>query len=745
MRRLLWFAVGFAGAAAAFAYLLSGGWVLCAATLLLLLFSFLFPFRKKIRPEVLLILAGLVIGLFYNAAYDQIRLKPAREADGQTFRVHITARDYSFDTGYGQAVDGKMRLYNKNYSVRLFYEGDTDIRPGDVLSVRAQMRYTPRGGLENATYHRGEGIFLLAYGQVEPVIVARESGIYWAAHIRNAVTERIRDIFPEDTAGFAQALLLGDDSQLSFAQNTHFQKSGIRHVIAVSGLHVSILFAVVYVAAGKRKWPALLAGLPVLLLFAAVAGFSPSVVRACIMQGLFILALALDRQYDHGTALSVACIAMLIGNPLVITSASFQLSVGCIIGIFLFYQPIMNYFHKFANFRGKHKRAKNVLYGWLTGSVAVSVSAMVFTLPLCAAYFGMVCAMGILTNFLVLWIIAFIFYGIMISCLVSVLWLPAGSAAAWVVSWAIRYVLKTAELLSRVPGAVAYGGSPYTVWWIILTVALIGVFFLCKKKYPVLLVSTVTLLYALSILATWAEPRLDNFRMTIVDVGQGQCVLLQSKDYAYLVDCGGEDPQRTAEAARNSMGAQGIRKLDGLILTHYDEDHCNGAADLISVMDIETLYLPDTEPLSDIRHRLRKQGVPVCWVKDNMELPCGQGKVSLFPAKIVTEDNESSMCILFQMKNCDILITGDRNTEGEQRLLDELPTDKVEILVVGHHGADTSTGVEFLEAIQPDTAIISVGKENFYGHPHSSTLLRLNWFGCRIRRTDTEGTIIIRG
>ena len=190
MRRLLWFTVGFAGAAAAFAYLLSGGWTLCIAVVLLVLFSVLFLLRKKIRPEVMLILLGLVIGLFYNAAYDRVRLQSAREADGQTFRVHITAKDYGFDTGYGQAVDGKMRLDNKNYSVRLFYEGDLDIQPGDVVSVRAKLRYTPRGGLENATYHRGEGIFLLAYGQVEPVIERTEGGIYWAAHIRNAVTVR---------------------------------------------------------------------------------------------------------------------------------------------------------------------------------------------------------------------------------------------------------------------------------------------------------------------------------------------------------------------------------------------------------------------------------------------------------------------------------------------------------------------------------------------------------------------------
>ena len=278
-----------------------------------------------------------------------------------------------------------------------------------------------------------------------------------------------------------------------------------------------------------------------------------------------------------------------------------------------------------------------------------------------------------------------------------------------------------------------------------MTISLIVLFFLCKKKFPVLLASSITLLYILSLAATWAEPQTDNFRMTAVDVGQGQCILLQSKNQAYLVDCGGGNPERTAEAALKAMGAQGIRKLDGLILTHYDEDHSNGAEYLIQVMDVDTLYLPDTEPASDIRYRLSRQKTPVCWVRENQELPCGKGNICLLPTKNVTENNESSMCILFQTENCAILITGDRNTEGEIRLLEEDRIGKVDVLVVGHHGADTSTGKEFLEATQPDIAVISVGKDNYYGQPHSSTLQRLSWFGCQIRRTDLEGTIIIRG
>ena len=747
MRRLVWFVLGFGTAAAVCAYFLSEQMTLWIGLAAALVFAFLLLFRKILRLELFLILAGMILGMFYYTAYDRMRLKTARDADGESLRLNITATDYSFDTGYSYAVDGKIRLNSKKYSVRLFYETDMDFRPGDEISVRCKMQYTSEGGTEEVTYHRGEGIFLLAYEETEPVLEKRSdfSLRYMASHIRNAVTNRISEIFPADTAGFAVALLLGDDSRITFEENMSFQRSGIRHIIAVSGLHISILFAVVYVATGKKRLPSLLLGVPVLFLFAAVAGFSPSIVRACIMQGFMILSLALDRQYDGSTALSISCLVMLIGNPLVITSVSFQLSVGCMIGIFLFYQPIRNRLYKLADFHGKRKQLKGKLYSWFISSVSVSVSVMIFTLPLCAAYFGMVCAMGIVANLLVLWVIAFVFYGIALGCLVSLIWMPLGEMVAWVVSWAIRYVLKVSDLLSRIPGAVAYSGSPYTILWIVLTIGLIALFFFCRKKYAALLAAAISFFYVLSLVATWAEPRLDNFRMTVVDVGQGQCILLQSKDAAYMVDCGGGNPERTAEAALKAMGAQGIRKLDGLILTHFDRDHSNGAEYLMRVVEVDSLYLPDVDPKSDIRYNLVRQEFPIRWVRENTQLTCGVGNIRLIPSKIVKENNESSMCILFQTENCAILITGDRDTAGEARLLEENNIGKVNVLVVGHHGADTSTGAELLESVRPDTAIISVGKDNYYGQPHSGTLQRLSWFGCQIRRTDLEGTIMIRG
>ena len=747
MRRLMWFAVGFSAAAALCAYVLSGiiaVYIALFACMACVGFAF---FKRRTAALIAVVLLGFSAGMLYCCLYEGIVLSAAKEYDGKSHWAKIEATDYSFSTDYGSCVDGKAELSGRTYRIRLYTDGSESIKPGDILSGRVRLRYTSKNGLETATYHKGEGIFLLAYaeGQLQLTRAEKLPAKYIAAWLRKSIAERLTAVFPKDTAFFAKALLLGDDSQITFSDNLAFQKSGIRHVVAVSGLHVSILFSLVYFATGRQKRLTLFAGLPVLFLFAAVAGFTPSIVRACIMQSLLILSVAIDREYDPATALSFAVLAILIANPLTVTSAGFQLSVGCMVGIFGFSTKIQQYLRhekRFGPGRGKSLSAR--LNRWFVGSVSVSVSAMLVTVPLCAVYFGMVSMVGILTNFLVLWLLSFLFCGIIAAGLLSVLWMPGAALVAGIVSVPMRFVLGVSRTVAELPFAVAYTDSPYTVLWLVLSYCLLLLFFLCKRRSPALLSAGIVIVYFLSLLLTWVEPYTDNFRLTVVDVGQGQCILLQSKESAYLIDCGGDDPERTADAALQAMGASGITKLDGLILTHYDSDHANGTVHLLQAMDVAQLYLPDTDPENKLRRQLIQQDLPVLLVKDNLTLPCGTANLILYPSKTQSQGNESSMCILFRSENCDILITGDRDHAGEQQLLQQMLPD-IEILVAGHHGAATSNSMALLHHTMPELVLISVGADNLHGHPDSNTLKRLYQAGCTVRRTDLEGTIMIRG
>lgn len=747
MRKLLLFTVGFAGATALCAYLLEGILpvylaLLCAMGCVGLCFV-----KHNHAKAGALALIGLCAGFLYCWGYDVLYLTPAKEADGKHIRLQVEATDYSFATDYAMSVDGKITLNGKTYPVQVYYPNGLQVQPGDVLEGSFRMEYTSRENTDSM-YRLSQGTFLLAYTDTLPEHTPADSLSlkHFAAVMRHSVSQRLDSIFPEDTAAFAKALLIGDDRTLEFSHDISLQKSGLRHIIAVSGLHVSILFSLIFACSGRKPMLTVLMGLPVLFLFAAVAGFSPSVVRACLMQMLMLLSMALRKEYDPPTALSFAILVMLLANPLAVTSVGLQLSAGSVIGILVFSKPVARYFH--------HEKRLGPAAGngiipklkrWFIHSVSASVGTMLVTTPLCAVYFETVSVIGILSNLLTLWLVSFLFYGVMAAFLLSFVWFALGIGVAWVVSVPIRVLLGFAGVLAKVPFGAVYTQSPYISLWLICTYALIVCFFVLERKKPMVLLSGILLLFTLAVSATVAEPYTDSVRLTALDVGQGQCLLLQSKNSAYLVDCGGENPKRTAQTAIRAMGAQGIGQLDGVILTHYDIDHANAAAYLLSAVPVKQLYLPDITPESAVRQVLENSQTPITWIQENRSLPCGTGEIFLYPSENAQTDNESSMCILFRNEKCGILITGDRNSAGENRLIQQQGISDVDVLVVGHHGAATSTGPAFLQTVKPEIAVISVGKDNFHRHPDAQTLNRLYQSGCTVRRTDLEGTIIIRG
>ena len=679
--------------------------------------------------------------------FDWLYLEPIRRIDGQAMLLNIEVTDYSRPSEYGITAEGTTEIQGKTYSIQFYINREISLAPGDRVEGAFRLRYTGINGAEAPTYHQGKGIFLLGYPKGENTVTTQESvpDKYLAPKLRQVILSLLNKIFPAETGTFARALLLGDTADLGFETTWVLKTSGIYHIAAVSGMHVSILFALLYLLCRKKRVLTAVVGFPMLLLFAAVAGFSPSIVRASIMQALMILALLVDKEYDPPTALAVATLVILAVNPLSITSVSFQLSVGCMAGIFLFSQRIHDFLlskTRLGPAKGKSLKAK--LTRWFVGSVSMTLGASSLTTPLSAFYFGNVSISGVLTNLLTLWGVSLIFYGILAACVLGALWLPLGAGIGWVIAWPIRLILWVTDMISRVPLSSVYTNSIYIVIWLVFVYILLTVFFKNKKKHPVVL--TICILSGLlgAIACSYIEPRMDDYRITAVDVGQGQCLLLQNEGKYYMVDCGGDSGDEAATRASQLLLSQGIFRLDGLILTHYDADHAGGVEQLLSVIPADTLYLPVQDGESEYRDALtQKYGKKIHWVDADLNLDAAD--ITIFASSDIQDSNESSLCILFQPENCDILITGDRSEEGEQALMAHTTLPDLEILVAGHHGSRTSTSWELLDATRPEIVIISVGEDNSYGHPAWETLERLSLFGCGVYRTDTEGTIIFRG
>lgn len=736
MRKLMWITIGFAAACGLCAYVLPAIWLkigllICGVcTGVLAIFGRKFPLYRRAA----LLLFGCTLGFFWYGGFYSRYLAAVSELDGKTETVTIRTSDYSSGTSYGISVEGTLTLDEISCRVRVYLDETEPLEPG--MEITGPFRLSVTAPAEDpVSYLSGEGIFLVAR-QEDEIAITYDEDILWQdriAQLRQWLKNALKNTFPEDTFPFAQALLLGDTSDIDYETDTDFKVSGIRHVIAVSGLHVSILVALLGAVTFRKKYLMVPVGLGVLFLFAALAGFSPSVTRACLMSGLLLLALLFNREYDGATALSFAVLVMLLWNPLVIASVSFQLSVASVAGIYLFDPRIRPWLQSLLPDPAGDKR-KQRLVTWFTASVSITLSAMTLTTPLCGYYFGMVSLVGVVTNLLALWVVSGIFYGIMAVCLLYALWVPGAVFLAKLVSWPVRYVLWVASVMADLPLAAVYTDSVYIVLWLIFVYVLLAVFAFSGRRSPKQLLCCGILGLCIALFASWTET--GETRITVLDVGQGQCVLLQSEGMTYMVDCGGDVDSQTADIAAAHLLSRGIDHLDGLIVTHLDRDHAGAVEYLLSRIDTELLILPAVPSELTAGETI--------YASQDLFLQAGETKITIYAPTFPGTANEKSLCVLFDTEKCDILITGDRDGFGERSLLRNSDLPDVDILIAGHHGSKNSTCEELLTAVSPEIVCISAGEDNPYGHPAQELLQRLAEFGCTVYRTDKHGTITIR-
>ena len=731
MRRLMWFTIGFGLACGACG--LTHMFFAIPVVMLLPVITLavgIFCGRKSAYP-LALISAGCILGLIWFVVFSENYLKTAAASDGTEQAIQIHATNFSRSDGYSSCVDGTVELDGNSYRIRAYLDAEAEVQPGDSITGVFRLRYTAGGNIQEPTHHRGGGIWLLAYARDTTRITPGEKT--WEAYpalVSREISDLLEAFFPADTAPFAKALLLGDVSGLTYRQDTDLKISGIRHVVAVSGLHVSILFALISTLAWKRPWLRVLIGLPMLLFFAAMTGFSPSVNRACLMCGLMLLSILLRRDYDGATALSFSCLVMLAVNPLVVVSAAFQLSVSCVAGIFLLRERINGWLlARLGKTDGKGMVPR--LKRWFAGSVAVSFGATLFSLPLSAWYFGAVSLVGILTNLLTLWVVGFVFCGILGVCLLGMVHHSAAIFLAKAVSVPVRYVLLAAKTLGSFPLAAVYTQSIYIVLWLLFVYGLFFGFLLSRHRSVVITACCGIMGLCIALAASWLEPMTDEVRLTVLDVGHGQSILLQWSGNTFLVDCGGDSDIRAADLAAQTLLSQGIDHLDGLILTHMDHDHAGGVGHLLSRIETKCVLAPETGKENAFASDSVQPMQAVSFTEDG-------GVLTVYGPISGEGGNENSMCVLFESENCAILITGDRSGFGERMLLRYVDLPKVDVLVAGHHGSPESTGHELLKCVQPRYLVISGDNGN------TELLQRLAQYDCQVWRTDRSGTLVYR-
>ena len=705
-------------------------------TLAIVCGTILFLWRRGEKRRFSIIPVALAIGLLWSFAYEMWQIRPIEQLTGETVRIQLTAIEEEEKTDYGSRI---LCKYGDIRVLAYLFDTSDPIHVGDRILLE--------GALSPATKEDG-----LSYLAKDVKMTAKQDGRLEITPgektLRNlpprlygTVCRRILELFPDDTAPFALALLTGDTGELPYAFRNEMSLAGISHVVAVSGMHVSLICSLVLNLCLRRKRLAALFCLGAMWFFGAMLGFSPSVTRAVVMNSILLIAPILKREYDSPTALAVALLILLVKNPYSIASIGLQLSFGAVAGILLLTPPLCRSMQEPIPWRLRNRRILWGPYSFVTTSIATTMGASLFTVPLAAYYFGTVSPISFVSNLILLPVISMIFtlgYPLVIF---SYIWYEGAVWVATYLSMPIRWVMGGIELMANVPNGALYSRSIYVILWLMATYGLIVLAAIFKRRWMALVLSV-------SMLATvpfLQKIHTEDFRFTMLDVGQGQCIVAEIGGTVAVIDCGGARKDSPGEEVARELLSHGRDHVDMLILTHYDLDHCGGVLHLMDRMEIGGLYLPDIFPederRAEILAKAAEKHIPIIWVREDLHLQLDGGSLDIFPPLTINRDNDG-LCLLLSGAEYDILITGDLPVSGELELIQRVPLPDLELLIAGHHGAAGSTGRDLLEHTMPEELWISVGY-NSYGHPDPRVLKRADDLSIRIRRTDQDGTITI--
>ena len=751
MRRLATGAIAFSAAVFAANYVLPLGSLIVSAVVMASLGALLLLSRRRWLRGVEIALLAAALGLTVFSLHARRTILPARELDGQTTEIEATLLDYP--DVYDSYCCAEIRLGGELPHLKaLLYDNEMQLagaEPGQTLTLTARLRAADTRYGKDYDYYNAKGIYLTASSKSD--IMLTDGGFSvstFPARARRVVATLTELIFPADTSGFMRSVMLGDKSKLydNTALYLALSRSGFMHVAAVSGMHVSFLVGFLQYILGRTRGSSLLC-IVLIWCFVAMTGAGPSAVRAGFMQSMLLIAPMVRRENDPATSLSAVLALVLLQNPHAAASISLQLSFGAMAGILCFGGHISAHMASLIH----SDRLRHVLR-YPLGAASVSFAVMLVTVPITAVHFGSVSVLSPLMNIAALWAVSLCFCGGFISCALALIWQPLGVWAAWLVSWAVRYIAAAAKLVSSVPFAVLYFDNEMDAWWLVLTYALVLLAACTRARAAYKLFCPAAFsAAALAVMLVSAKLYYSHGPGTIavLDVGQGQSIAVMSGGNTVMIDCGGgAKQQRAGETAGAYLLSRGRGRIDALVLTHLHSDHANGVQMLMEMIDVDTLYLPiepndDDGLLEPILNSAAAHRTKIVYISTDTGVDFGSISLMLYAPAEAGDANERCIMCLASIGDYDMLVTGDAPAEAEREFIAAHSLHDTELFIAGHHGSKYSNSVELLETIGAHTAVISVGY-NSYGHPTQQTLERLSYFGYNIYRTDLNGSVEIR-
>lgn len=749
MRKLTWAAIGFAAAALLAEYALPVSELPYFAAALALCGLGLLPVRrwkKRFRAAVCLF-AGALGLLAWGWHYGR-HAAPCEALVGETLLVRALVLDYPEQTERYDRVDVRI-LEGAPEEKGVLYLYDACMpafEPGDVISVEIHIASAMYFGDDRSHYFTADGRYFRGYIQDEPIWEGKteHSWRFFSRKLAHTVKTLCGEIFSPDTAPFMTALLTGDTDELqqNESQYARMRTAGVLHVVAVSGMHLLVLIQLVELFFGRSRRTSILC-FPVMVVFVLLAGAGASVVRAAVMQATLLLAPLAEREHDGITGVSAAALGMLIINPMAIGGVGFQLSFACVLGMELLIPPMTTWMNTHIPMERMPVRA-------VGNSIAASLSAVAFSVPVAAWYFGTIPLLSLPANVLTFLPVEVCFGAGYILCALGAVLPGLAAAGGWVLDWAARWCLWVFEFIGSLPFACLYTEKPLSVCWLVSVYALWLAWYALRrngKGFSVLFPLSICAIGLGVVFLSAGASFHRGAELTALDVGQGQCVILRDEGGTVVIDCGGSGADDAGDVAANHLLSNGVRRVELLVLTHLHEDHTNGVETLLGRIPVGMLVLPESADdgdarLSQILAAADVAGTDVLCLEEPCGADVGQMSLSLFLPQAGTDANERGIVVLAELGDMTALVMGDAGTDAELILLSSGLLPDVDVLVVGHHGSKTASGALFLRAIQAETAIVSVG-DNSYGLPALEVMDILEVYCAQVHRTDEEGSVTI--
>ncbi len=661
--------------------------------------------------------------------------------------------------------ESKLLVYVKQTSKPITENEKTEyITIGSKIWVNGETAFFDEarnpGNFDQKEYYRKQGIHGYVWAESYQVVEKGFGGVReYLTRFRMQWKTLFVKCLGEKYGNCMSAILLGDKSELDKETKNLYQKGGIGHILAISGLHMSFIGIGLYKILRRCGMSFLYAGIFgafFLILYTWMIGGGVSGQRALVM---FVIRVGADmsgRDYDLLTSLSLAAIVIIARQPLYLFDAGFLLSFGALLGIAVV-EPVL--------------KNCTMIPSFLRGGMAIQIVLF----PLLLYYYYEIPIYAVFLNLAVIPLMSFVLGAGILGSFVAVLHFPSGKWILSICKWILSGYEFGAKSSLFLPCGRIVTGQPEKWMMVVYYLFVFGgcaaaQFFKERERSEkeskrkrgaciwkrIIRSSLLLCMPFFGVMTMLGHQKRGEMQVTMLDVGQGDGLYLKSPSgKKMMIDGGSTDIRAVGEYRLESfLKNQGVGKLDYIFVSHGDEDHINGIRELLLDQTfgiaIDTLVLPDERVLDsallELAQTAEKTGTKVTvfhageqWSDGNMTLKC------LAPLKEYQGEagNAASMVLELDYGNFEMLFTGDAEGLGEDALVSGGKLKNYDILKVAHHGSKNSTSNEFLEQTKPKEAWISSGINNRYGHPHNETIERLKNQNCIIRKTQDSGAVTV--